>query len=103
MKADLLNFDFDSALTAEYIRSRLEQVLEPYENRKVNSWLLSPISSRQAYTCNKSRGNDGKYKRSYATGKEAAKKAASIYEKRKVTLFEYKCDFCGSWHLSKRH
>ncbi|MFH6955274.1 hypothetical protein ACHSBP_19415 [Pseudoalteromonas sp. XMcav1-K] len=103
MEAKLLECDFESALTAEYIRTRCEQVLECYENRKANSWLLSPISSRKAYICNKNRGNDGKYKRSYGTRKEAAEKAASIYEKRGVPLFEYKCDFCGNWHLSKRH
>lgn len=28
MKAELLDCDFDSALTAEYIRARCEQVLE---------------------------------------------------------------------------
>ena len=103
MKSKTLNYNFKDELMVEYIQSRFTEGLDLYERDKLNTWRLSSKPIKHVQICYKQKGNDGDYKKSYETRKEAIHQAKFINQKRGVTLFEYKCGYCEGWHLSKRH
>lgn len=102
MKSDTPISSFEVELKAEYIKAKFTEGLELYGHGKSNTWRL--ISKPDLVSkCYREKGNDGDYKVSYPTQRKAIQKANFIHQSRGVMLYEYKCDSCDGWHLSKRH
>ncbi|MCJ8315238.1 MAG: hypothetical protein HRU38_24710 [Saccharospirillaceae bacterium] len=101
--SNLVGYNFETELIAENIRDKFNEELDLYENDKFNKWQLSSKPIKGITKCQHCKGCDGECKIAYSTRAEAYNKASSIYKKRKTTLFEYRCNYCEGWHLSKRH
>lgn len=103
MKSDTPICCFKAELKAEFIRKKLAEGLELYGDDRPNTWRLVSKIANVASKCCKEKGRDGDYKISYPTQRKAIQKANIIHQTRGTILYEYKCDCCDGWHLSKRH
>ncbi len=101
--SNLVGYNFEAELLTEYINAKFNEELDSYEGDHFNKWRLSSKPIKVITKCKRCKGGDGECKISYRTRTEAYTKASSIYKKRRTTLFEYKCNYCEGWHLSKRH
>lgn len=102
MKSETPRSSFEAELNAEFIQTKFTDGLELYEHGKPNVWRLTS-KLELISKCYRERGSDGNYKVSYPSRRKAIQKANIIHQTRGVMLYEYKCDCCDSWHLSKRH
>ena len=73
-----------------------------YKCDKCGFWHLSP-SSRQtpSETCTRCRGADGVLKESYATERDALRRAGFLRKENGVKLNVYECEHGNGWHLTK--
>ncbi len=75
----------------------------PYKCDKCGFWHLSPANRQTpSETCTICRGADGQLKESYATERDALRRAGHLRKEMGVKLQVYECEHGNGWHLTKR-
>jgi hypothetical protein len=76
--------------------------LIPYKCKQCGFWHLSPAERQtSSKTCPICRGSDGKLKESYASEKDALRRAGHLRQEQGVKLRVYECEHGHGWHLTK--
>ncbi len=74
----------------------------PYKCSKCGFWHLSPETRQTpSKTCTICRGADGTLKESYATERDALRRAGHLRKEQGVKLKVYECEHGNGWHLTK--
>lgn len=79
-----------------------ENKLVPYKCSKCGFWHLSPEDRvTPSKTCTICRSSDGTLKESYATERDALRRAGHLRREQGVKLKVYECEHGNGWHLTK--
>ncbi len=80
-----------------------DKQLVPYKCKQCGFWHLSPADRQTpSETCPVCRGADGKHKESYASERDALRRAGHLRKEQGVKLHVYGCEHGYGWHLTKK-
>jgi hypothetical protein len=102
-KAALTEYDseIEALEGARFALDRYGQENVPYRCNRCGLWHLSPKSRQTpSTTCGVCQGQDGRPKATYASERDAERRAEILFREQGVLLRAYPCDY-GGWHLTK--